>query len=62
MAVMMVVVEMLVMVMTGVAMVVRRMIVRGVGVRIALGRVRMAAGIGAAFGIERRLDLDDACA
>jgi hypothetical protein len=34
---------------------------RRVGVRIALGHVRMtAAGIGAAFGIERRLDLDHA--
>lgn len=58
MTVVMVVIAMLVvMVITGVivvAMIVRRMIVRGVGMA--------AAGIGAALGIERRLDLDDACA
>ena len=37
------------------------MIMRGVVVRMVFRRMRMAAaGIGAAFGIERRLDLDDA--
>ena len=62
MAVMMLVVAMLVvvmvvMVMMVIAVIVRRMIVRGV----IFVRVTMSAtGIGAAFGIERRLDLDDA--
>ena len=37
----------------------RRMIMRGVRVR-GSSRVACAAGIGAALGIERRLDLDDA--
>ena len=67
MIVVMIVVAMLVMMVT-IIMVVMVMIVRGVimrsvimsGVRMrGLGRVGMS-GIGAAFGIERRLDLDDA--
>src|SRR4051812_8334482 len=41
-------------------MMVRRMIMPGVVMRAGFGRVRMAVGIGAAFGIERRLDLDHA--
>src|SRR5258708_15453590 len=73
MAVVMVVIAMLVMVMTVVMMmvivvvltgvimarVVMGMIMRRVVVRLAFRRVRVAAvGIGATFGIERRLDLD----
>ncbi|MDB5609150.1 MAG: hypothetical protein JWP25_6050 [Bradyrhizobium sp.] len=39
------------------------MIMRRVAVRIVFARMRVAAaGIGAAFGIERRFDLDDASA
>jgi hypothetical protein len=65
MAVMMIMVAMLVMVMTVivmmVAMIMRRATMRRVVVRIALGHMRVAAaGIGATFGIERRLDLDHA--
>src|SRR5258708_19747128 len=62
-AVMMVVVAMLVMVMVIMMMTITMviaMIVRCV-VQIAVGRMRVAtAGIGAAFGIERRFDLDHA--
>ena len=61
--VVMIVVAMLVMMMVVVAMVMRGMVVRRAIVagmrRRSLGRVGVA-GIGAAFGIERRLDLDDA--
>src|ERR1700681_564957 len=70
MAVMMLVIAMLVVVMviTGmmlvvmmVAMIVRGMIMPGVGLRRAVRRMGMAtAGIGAALGIERCLDLDHA--
>ena len=59
-AVMMLVVAMLVVVMVVIAgVIVRRMIVPGMAVRASL-RMRVAARIGAAFGIERRLDLDHA--
>ena len=51
---------MIVMVMTVIIVTMRQMIVRGV-IGMACLRVAMAAaGIGAAFGIERRLDLDHA--
>src|SRR6266446_1752820 len=66
MAMMMIVIAMLVMVMVITvvmmfAMLMRWTIMRRVTMRIAFGRVRMAAaGIGAAFGIERCLDLDHA--
>lgn len=64
MIVLMIVIAMLVVVMVlammMVVMTVRRMVMRAV-MRMHLRRVGMAAaGIGAAFGIERRLDLDDA--
>jgi hypothetical protein len=55
----MVIVAMIVVVMmTVIMMIMRRMIMRRVRGRLA--RMGVAAGIGAAFGIERRLDLDDA--
>src|ERR1700722_8436476 len=64
MAVVMVVTAMLVMGMVIIMMmvsVIMGMIVRGVAMRLALGRMCVSAfGIGAAFGIERRLDLDHA--
>ena len=41
-------------------MIMRGMIMRRMRVRAGLGRMGVAARIGAAFGIERRLDLDDA--
>src|SRR5437868_11648802 len=51
---------MIVMVMTVITVIMRRMIVRG-EIGVAFLRVAVAgAGIGATFGIERRLDLDDA--
>src|SRR5438876_8030501 len=57
---MLVMVVMIVMVMTVITVIMRGMIVRGV-IGVALLRAAMAsAGIGATFGIERRLDLDDA--
>ncbi len=40
-------------------MIVRRMVVTAMAVRVIV-RMRVRSGIGAAFGIERRLDLDDA--
>ena len=62
--VLVVVIAMLVMVMI-VAVIMRRVIVRsmivpGVVMPTIFHRMRVTAGIGAAFGIERRLDLDDA--
>src|SRR3979411_912952 len=65
-AVLMLVVAMLVMVMVVIVIammmvitvIVRRMIVPGMAVRADFFRVRIAARIGSAFGIERRLDLD----
>ena len=60
---MLVVMMMPVVIMVVMAMILRGMVMRGVIVagrrRRGLGRVGMT-GIGAAFGIERRLDLDDA--
>ena len=43
-----------------VIMLMRGMIVPAMAVRVIVFRMRMGRGIGAAFGIERRLDLDDA--
>jgi CRP-like cAMP-binding protein len=41
-------------------MIVRRMIIAAMAVRVRFLGMRVRGGIGAAFGIERRLDLDDA--
>jgi hypothetical protein len=57
-AIMLMTVVMMIVAMRGV--VVRRMIVSAMAVRVIVFRMRMAGGVGAAFGIERRLDLDDA--
>jgi hypothetical protein len=57
---MVIVVVMIVMVMMVIAMIVRCMVMRRMLVRIVLARVGVTAGIGAAFGIEWRLDLDHA--
>src|ERR1700731_2177404 len=60
MAVMMGMIAMLVMVMLVAAMIMGRAIMRRAGKRIAFRRMHMVPGIGAAFGIERRFDLDHA--
>src|SRR5580700_9938976 len=61
MAVVMLVIAMFVMVMMVVIMVViMRMVVAGVVRMIVMRMTMCGAGIGAAFGIKRRLDLDDA--
>ena len=56
--VVMIAVMMVIMVMIMMGMIMRGMVMAGVGMNRAFRMGMAAAGIGAAFGIERRLDLD----